>query len=306
MKVNSTGHVLMITPHHFRWSEETAEDNAFMNEVEVDEDKLRTIIESHNGWVELLGQNGIKVHLLSHPESTPDAVFPNNWVSVHGKFACLYPMKHKSRSLERDRPDILQLLEGLGVEDWVDLSHFEEKNLALEGTGSLVLDHMHAVAYLSISRRGEVTVAQEWVKLFSEKDGRDWKLICFNSTHKGSIVYHTNVVMSIGTRWAVCCFDCITATEEAQAVRTALEDTGRTIISITADQVSDLCGNILELDNRLVAMSTTSFNAFDESQLDQLREANVKIIHHDLQMLEQISGGGIRCCMAEIFLPDSD
>jgi hypothetical protein len=104
--------------------------------------------------VKILSEAGVIVHVFadtSSPEK-PDAVFPNNWFSTHhdGRIA-LYPMYTPSRRTERRLDLIARLGELYRVTDVVDYSPYEARGLYLEGTGSLVLDHVHRLAYVSLS-----------------------------------------------------------------------------------------------------------------------------------------------------------
>lgn len=306
----STAVVLMISPEAFEWNAETAQDNSFMNQIKGIDVGARVLSE-HNAWVSLLRKKGCHVTLFSHTKEhqTPDACFPNNWISTHNaQCAVLYPMKHESRQRER-RDDILKRLidlYGFSIRD--DLIHgWESKKKALEGTGALVLDRIHGVAYMTISQRGDEDVLNQWVDMMNVVQGRRWKSVLFRSTDANQQeIYHTNVMMAIGTQWAVVCVDCIEQETDADQVVQSLLETDHVVIEITRKQVECFCANIIEVQNdegeKFVVMSSRAQEAFDEKQLMKLKQCDVEIIHSPLNTLEDVSGGGIRCCIAELFL----
>lgn len=296
--------VLMVSPTAFVWSSETSTDNVFMEQATVNDDLRRQIVASHSAWVELLMSHGVKVQVFDHSieHDTPDAVFPNNVFGASKKgFLTLFPMRHESRRRER-RDDIIRyLLQTHSQQETLDLTHWEPRNRFLEGTGSIVIDHANDIAFVALSPRSDETVAREWIEAITKREQRDWKLVTFKSIVQEKEVYHTNVVMAIGERWAVCCFESIRDEDEKQRVRQALE--GKDVVDISLAQVTRFCGNILELqgnDSKIVVCSSQAYKAFEPKQLEILSR-HAKIVHSPLDDLERLGGGGIRCCIMEIF-----
>ncbi len=151
MNEQSTNAVVMIRPDRFYPNPETALDNAFQGVVADAPQTVSARAQAEfDRAVETLSAAGVTVQVFADtplPEK-PDAVFPNNWFSTHhdGRIA-LYPMYTPSRRAER-RLDLIDRLRQLyRVSDVVDYSPYEERGLYLEGTGSLVLDHVHRLAY---------------------------------------------------------------------------------------------------------------------------------------------------------------
>ena len=257
----------------------------------------------------LQDQLGLKVHLFDHSEAhdTPDAVFPNNWFSTHGggevdkSTLVTYPMKSESRRRER-REDILSYLRGLGrYEKELVMEESEGKGIFLEGTGALVLDRANKVAYAVISERCDRDLAEAWVK----EVGYD-RLVAFHSYDgEGQPVYHTNVVMAIGTNVAVVCTDSVTDAGERAFLLDNLK-AHRAVVEISHDQMSQFCGNVLEVMNAkglpCFVMSTQAYDAFTDDQKAVLRANLEGGVHHiPLDTIEKIGGGGVRCTIAEIF-----
>jgi hypothetical protein len=310
--MQSTNTVLMVSPDHFGFNSQTKETNSFQNEIQVDDDvamraKVRAEFESLQ---EALRSNNVNVVILSSRSDvcTPDAVFPNNWFSIHaasptGCELVLYPMLNENRQAERQpAPLTTQLRAQCGIEltSTIDLTHWERTGRALEGTGSMVLDRINKVSYASISLRTDIDILNE----FCERLG--YTSVAFTSSSDGGVIYHTNVIMSIGTRFAVVCKESIKNADEAEKVVGSLSASGREVICISLEQLNYMCGNILELtsstNETVIAMSTTARNGFTEEQRNQLSQFG-KIVHADINTIESVGGGSVRCMLAEIFLP---
>ena len=311
----STNEVLMVAPTAFRFNELAAEDNAFMN---VEREDATQSIRSHilreyaRLYSELTDSAGVTIRLFQHGEkhNAPDSCFPNNWFSTHAASEAdggvgistlvYYPMKCENRRRER-REDIKAVLEQvIGYDRVVDLSSAEEEGRYLEGTGALVLDRVHGVAYVALSERADASLAEKWVELLGYKE-----LVAFRSVDAhGCTVYHTNVMMAVGTSVAVVCLESVVDVEERRRLTERLSATHE-ILDITFEQMGALCGNVLEVRNAagmpVMAMSTRAYDAFLPEQRGVILK-HVHAIHHaPIDMLEHVGGGGVRCTLAEIF-----
>lgn len=297
--------VLLVRPAAFGFNTETSDSNTFQQNSTVSHVIIQQrALEEFDRFVETLTKNGIEVIIHNDkPEpAKPDAIFPNNWIGFHpeGKIV-LYPIMAPNRRWER-QPELIQQLEkenGLTVNELVDLSYLEKDGMYLEGTGSVVFDHENETAYCSLSARS---------------DSRAFHLLCKALKYEGvefesfdrnnKAIYHTNVIMSIGTNWTVVCLDAVTDKAKKAKLLQNLIWTGREIIKISIEQMQLFCGNVLELRNSeeklLTVMSKTAYEGFSAEQLDLL-SANGKIIAVDIPTIEQYGGGSARCMMAEIF-----
>eukprot|EP00899_Mesostigma_viride_P013987 jgi/Mesvir1/2258/Mv19306-RA.1 len=311
----STNEVLMLAPTAFESNSLTAQDNAFMNtKLNLARQALRQkVLGEYAGLYEVLSERfGVQVHLFSYEDhhGTPDACFPNNWFSTHvgegnlrdgqGRLV-LYPMKAENRRLER-RADLISYLHSLGnYGELLDLTEAEEAAdpKYFEGTGTLILDRPRGIAYVSTSQRAHPDLAREWV----EKMGYN-ELVLFSATDKGVPVYHTNVLMGMGTSAAIVCLECIDDPKDRKHLVARLNATGKEIIDITRQQMGQLCGNVLELEDGrglpILAMSTRSFNAFTPEQKKQIHRNFAGIAHAPIDTLEDVGGGGVRCALAEL------
>eukprot|EP00178_Gracilaria_changii_P001729 TRINITY_DN1241_c0_g1_i2.p1 TRINITY_DN1241_c0_g1~~TRINITY_DN1241_c0_g1_i2.p1 ORF type:complete len:559 (+),score=74.24 TRINITY_DN1241_c0_g1_i2:411-2087(+) len=315
----STNHVLACAPTAFSFNQSAAADNHFMSGQPAQLDfhdggaalrrKVLTEFSGlHSALVDRVHGVGAHVHLFTHEDwhNTPDACFPNNTFSTHTNIetgsSCvlvLYPMKADTRRKERR---LVQRLLTRGRYTHVyDLTREEEAEPPrfLEGTGSLVLDRINRVAYVALSQRSDLGLARAWAKVM------DYNLVPFTSLDRqGRPIYHTNVMMSVGTRVAVVCLESIVDQRERDMVVTSLKETGHAIVDISYEQVEHFCGNVLELESfyadQVMVMSTAAHNAFTESQRDILLSGLERLVHSDISTIEKVGGGGVRCTIAEL------
>ncbi len=300
----SASAVVMIRPSQFFPNPETARDNAFQQEAGAEPAGVvaaRALAEFDEA-VETLRAAGVTVHVFEDTPAPvkPDAVFPNNWFSTHhdGRIA-LYPMYTPSRRRER-RPDIIESLrERFEVTEVIDYSPFEKRELYLEGTGSLVLDHGHRLAYVSLSHRADREPLEKFCADF------DYEAVTFQSTSAdGRAIYHTNVMMCIGTHFALVGLEMIADRTERQIVERRLEATGKTIVSLSQEQIENFAGNALELHNdqgKLFVLSARAAAQLSEAQRAVLAR-HARFLPLELPTIE-LAGGSARCMLATIHLP---
>jgi hypothetical protein len=306
----STNTILMIRPVSFRMNEQTAVNNYYQKEIDnfLPATTNQKAQKEFDALVENLKAVGVQVIVVDDtPEpNTPDAIFPNNWISFHENGeVILYPMFAENRRMER-REDVLDLLEekGFFIENVMDYSEAEGEGIFLEGTGSIVLDRENGKAFCALSPRANEELFIE----FCEDAELDPIIFEAYQTVDGArkLIYHTNVMMSIGTTFAVVCADCIDDKSERKMVLEQLKKTGREVVLISEKQVNNFAGNMLEVlgskNQKYVVMSTTAYNSLKPNQIGQL-EKHAKIIHSNLETIETAGGGSARCMMAEVFLP---
>jgi len=256
--------------------------------------------------VSALCANGVDVTVIDDtPEPyTPDSIFPNNWVSFHADGEVyLYPMQAENRRLERREDIIAKLEDRFSVKHVIDLSRFEQENKFLEGTGSMVPDRENKIAYACISPRTDRDV----LDLFCEHAG--YRPVTFDAVdEKGQAIYHTNVLMCVGTGFAVICLDSIPNPDEKLVVKESLSLTKKEIIDISFGQMKHFAGNMLEVKNSagdtLIVMSQSAFDALLDEQKQILKKYG-KLVHADIGTIETLGGGSARCMMAEVHLPVS-
>jgi hypothetical protein len=297
----------MVRPACFGFNPQTAASNAFqqVTDSRSEAESQRLVLVEFDRLAKALQQAGVEVLIASDtPQpAKPDAIFPNNWVSFHfdGTVA-LYPMLAPNRRLER-REDVLEQVVREGrfrVSRTVDLTHRESEGKFLEGTGSLVLDRAHRVAYASLSPRTDLDVLGEFAQLL------DYELVTFEARDAAAqSVYHTNVVMAIGTGFAVVCGEAIAQPPHRDAVFNKLRAAGHDIVDITQRQMHEFAGNILELapdGGHIVALSTTAWRSLGSAQR-RILESHAAVVPVAIPTIERIGGGGVRCMLAELHLP---
>ena len=303
----STTDVVMIRPACFASNPETLASNRFQSASSdrAPTEVQRVALAEFDALADALRGAGVCVHVFDDTPSPvkPDAVFPNNWFSTHADgTVVLYPMLAPNRRLER-RFDVIESLhtrDGFHVHETIDLTHREAESKYLEGTGSLVLDRIQRVAYACLSPRTDLDVLGEFGQRL------DYEIVAFDAVdNSGAPIYHTNVLMSVGTHFAAVC---TAAIEEARraAVVAVLESTGRKVVDLSFDQMHSFAGNMLELRTQtgslVVAMSATAAQSLTPQQHAAI-EAGARIVSVPIPTIETLGGGSVRCMIAEVFLP---
>ncbi|MFM2265796.1 MAG: hypothetical protein RLZ77_1216 [Bacteroidota bacterium] len=306
----TTSSILMIRPVAFRMNEQTAVNNYYQK---VLDNLLPATVnakaqQEFDAFVEKLQAAGVDVTVVDdtlNPD-TPDSIFPNNWISFHENGdVVLYPMFAENRRAER-REDILDRLEdkGFHIENIVDYTSAEDDGFYLEGTGSLLLDRANGIAYCALSPRADEELFIEFCEDF------DMAPVIFNAyqtvNNERKLIYHTNVMMCLGSTFAVICADCIDDKQERKMVLDQLKKSGKEVILITEAQVNNFAGNMLELvganQQKLLIMSAAAHASLTADQIKKL-EKHATIVSSSLDTIEACGGGSARCMMAEIFLP---
>jgi hypothetical protein len=252
----------------------------------------------------MLRENGVDVTVIDDTPQpyTPDSIFPNNWVSFHDDgTVCLYPMYALNRRQERKPPVLEQIAAKFKINKTVDFSYYENKDLFLEGTGSMVLDRENKIAYASLSPRTDKKVLQ----VFCEQMG--YQAVAFIAAdEQGRAIYHTNVMMCVADQYVVICLNSILKKDEKQKLSAIIKKSGKEIIEITFSQMNHFAGNMLQVSNqegeKLLVMSTQAYESLSPKQIKKLGLFN-KIIHSPLTTIETNGGGSARCMLAEVHLP---
>ena len=305
-----TNTVLMIRPVQFRLNEQTSVNNYYQKDPEntLPEAVNKMAVKEFDGMVKKLKKVGIQVIVVKDTKEfdTPDSIFPNNWISFHANGTIgLYPMFAKNRRLER-KESVLEAVEAQGfvVKNVIDYTAAEADNLFLEGTGSILLDRVNNKAYCAISDRADEELFIEFCEDF------EYTPVVFSAYQtvngKREKIYHTNVMMCIGDRFAVVCLASIDDKKERKSLIKHLQDDGKKVIEISEEQVNSFAGNMLQLkgseDASYLVMSESALNSLRPAQV-QLIESYTTIVSSPLDTIESCGGGSARCMMAEVFLP---
>ena len=304
-----TNNILMIKPACFRYNEQTATSNYYQQDFShLTSAQIQTqALLEFNNLVEKLEISGVNVMIIEDIKKTdtPDSIFPNNWVSFHANgMIVIFPMYAKNRRAER-RLEIFDLLVDkydFKIEEIKDFTYFEEYGKYLEGTGSMVFDRECKICYAAISIRTDKAALMQFCEEL------DYRPVCFTANQdvngKRFPIYHTNVMMSVGDRFAVVCLDAIDNKDERDCVFNTLVETGKEIIEISETQKHRFAGNMLQVvgDKPYLVMSKSAFTCLTEQQKKQI-EKYCSIIYSSLDTIEAYGGGSARCMMAEVFLP---
>jgi len=298
----------MIEPVAFGRNPDSARTNAFMRDATGRKpDELQAAaLHEFQGLVERLENDGVEVLVYrdSVDSPSPDAIFPNNWVSFHedGR-AILYPMEPPNRRPERRKEilDWLSVEKGFRLSEVVDLSHHEAEGRFLEGTGSMVFDRPGRTVYASVSPRTTPSLLREYGARFG------LRVVSFHAHDADGVpVYHTNVALALGSGVAVFCGEAVRDRSERRALVESLENGGREVVEITMEQLYAFAGNMLALENArgetLIVMSERAFSSLRPAQLERL-ERQARLVTSAIPTIEDYGGGSVRCMLAEVFLP---
>jgi hypothetical protein len=306
-----TSTILMIRPVKFGYNAETAENNLYQKKLEAQSpaEIQAAALKEFNQFVGKLEEAGVHVLVIDDTDepSKTDSIFPNNWISTHQDATVVtYPMWAPSRRLER-REDIIETLQSQGfrVGKRVDYAKFEAEEKFLEGTGSMILDRQHQIAYACVSPRTDKQLFGDFCREF------DFQPVVFTAsqtTTEGTLsdIYHTNVMMSVGENIAILCDEAIRNEAERKMVNDTLKQTGKEIIHISEAQCNHFAGNMLQVKNKagekILVMSEQAYRSLTEDQINTI-EKHTRILHSPLTTIETCGGGSARCMMAEVFLP---
>ncbi|MGY6561220.1 MAG: citrulline utilization hydrolase CtlX [Luteibaculaceae bacterium] len=298
----NTQTILMVRPASFGFNTETANSNTFQKKVSVDAEKIAQLAQNEfNLMVESLRNLGITVEVFEDSETPqkPDAVFPNNWITFHQSGeVLLYPMFTKNRRLERNVAYIDTLKQNYFINKITDFTAQEDNGKILEGTGSIIFDHEGKNAYACLSPRTNQDLFIEVAEYLG------YNPIFFTALDGNGIpIYHTNVMLTIGKKFAIICMDSITDKEDRKLVRRSLINADKEIIEISLAQMSSFVGNMIELTNgteNLLVMSQTALHSLNQSQQHVLSKF-AKLVPVAIPTIEKIGGGSARCMIAEIF-----
>lgn len=297
--------VFMIEPVNFGYNPQTAESNSFQRTGDMPLSEITEMAKlEFSEMVNVLRNEGVTVDVFADtPEPIkPDAVFPNNWISLHADGRIIqYPMTAENRRYER-RDDIVEKLqEKYEVHEVVDFSDYESEEKFLEGTGSIVFDHENKFAFAALSPRTDEEIFRQVCSVIG------YKPVVFHAVDENSKpIYHTNVLMCIGSGIAVICLDSLVVQSEKMMVESILKETGHEILPISFAQMNAFAGNMLMLTGRggnaLMIMSSSAFNALSEQERVTISKY-AKIVPVDIKTIETAGGGSARCMIAENFLP---
>lgn len=304
MERQITDTIFMVRPANFGFNPQTAANNAFQEkETDLKPAEIQTLaLQEFDGFVATLRNAKIRVIVIQdtdHP-TKHDAIFPNNWISIHENGTLItYPIFAPMRRLERREDIVGGLIDEFQIQNRIKLEQHESSKLFLEGTGSMILDRPNKVVYACRSVRTDEEVLDD----FCERMGYE-KMLFTSTDDTGLEIYHTNVMMALGENFVVICLESIKDGTEWANLHRKFEETNKAIIDINMEQMTSFAGNMLQVRNTdgdtFLVMSEQAYRSLEKEQIQQI-EQHTNILYSPLYTIEKFGGGSARCMMSEIF-----
>ncbi len=309
-KYQSTNNIMMIRPANFGFNDQTAENNYFQNPTEnkySEKSIALKVIEEFDNMVEILRSKGVNVIVIQDTKKPPkpDAIFPNNWISFHENGAVItYPMFAPNRRIERRESIVEDLSEKFDVKRRYTFEHYEEDEMFLEGTGSMLFDRIENIVYAGLSKRTDPRLIDKFCVLMDAE-----RVIFHTEDRNGDAIYHTNVMMALGEDFVVLCKESIPNKKELDELLASLNNTGKEIVDISFDQMESFTGNMLQVRNiegdTYIVLSQAAYDSLTIQQVKTLSRKS-ELLPIDIPTIEYYGGGSVRCMMAEVFLEDKE
>lgn len=302
--MNLTDKILMVRPNTFRSNEQTIINNYFQkNNSKIDnKDVLSKALKEFDDLINIISKNKIEITVVEGNKlnDNPDEIFPNNWIVFENNKIGIFPMNALNRRTEINY-DLIKKINKKNNYKIFDYSNHAKKNIFLEGTGSVVLDRTNKKAYCGLSERSSKNLFLKFCIDF------DYKPIMFHAYHnvneKRKLIYHTNVMMSIGANNCFICLDSIDDVRERKNVKANIENDNN-LIELSEIQINEFAGNVIFLKSTAgdtqIVMSKSAYNSFNKSQISEIEKIG-NIIYSPIPTIEKHSGGSVRCMIAEIF-----
>ncbi len=310
-----TNTVLLIKPTHFGFDKECAEDDKFQIEPSLSESEVDALAkEEHKGYIKKIMKAGVNVQLyVQHNEKALDSVFPDWFTIQRGNVAAeglltIFPMCHPSRRLERNPALIAELRKECKY--FVDLSALESKGEVLEGKGSVLYDHRNYKIYCCISTRACESALQNYLVEINKISKHPWKAVTFQGKDRnGDLIYHTDCMMQLLAKHVVLCGATLEEAERARLVDELSNPAKnshpyKVISDISFEEMGKMCCNIINVKNHcgedVILMSKKAYKGYSPEHRRILSE-NYKLMYTDIETLEEVGGGSVRCLLAEYF-----
>ena len=298
MSKQSTSHLFMIEPESFYSNEQTSYTNHYQKEVtgeDIGEITQEALMEFHT-LKNKIEERGIKVTSLKGSKECPDHIFPNWFMTFDNKTMQIFSMLAPNRREEKKLSMIEHLSNTYKLS--ADFSYLENKEIFLESTSSMVFDRVNRIVYAGISPRTNAVQSIIWCR------NNNFELVLFETEgHTGSPIYHTDVLMYVGTDIIGICFDVIKE-EHVDYVKEKV-NAHHEVVELTSEQIQNFSGNAIEAKNEagelFLIISSRGFNALNDDQVNKLLKSYKEIIHSDIPTIEKYGGGSARCMLTELF-----
>ena len=298
MTNQSTSHLFMIEPESFNCNEQTASSNHYQEKhaLENSEEISAKALAEFHALKNEITKRGIEVTFLKGSKDCPDHIFPNWFMTFEDKTMQIFSMMAPNRRNEKKLFMIEHLTESYELTN--DMSYLEEKEIFLESTSSMVFDRVNRIVYAGISPRTNAVQLNTWCR------HNNYELVSFETkSHTGSPIYHTDVLMYVGTDIIGICFDVIKE-EHRDYVKEKVHKY-HDVVELNPNQIENFCGNAIEAKNKnnelFLILSSTAYRALNQKQIDKLLTSYKDIIHSDIPTIEKYGGGSARCMLTELF-----
>ena len=298
MLKQSTSHLFMIEPESFYVNEQTAFTNHYQKKASDESPEIiaEKALEEFHKLKNKIEEKGIKVTSLKGSKDCPDHIFPNWFITFEDKTMQIFSMMAPNRRKEKKLSMIERLMETYDLTD--DMSHLEDKEIFLESTSSMVFDRVNRIVYAGISPRTNAVQLIIWCR------HNNYELVLFETeSHTGSAIYHTDVLMYVGTDIIGICFD-VVKPEHIDYVKEKVRK-HHEVVELSSEQIEEFCGNAIEAKNKddelFLIMSSRAFKALNQEQINKLLTSYKEIIYSDIPTIEKYGGGSARCMLTELF-----
>lgn len=292
-----TNKVILVRPYAFNFNTETAVDNVYQVSPEKTskEEIQERALKEFDRAVEALREKNIHVDVIEDfDDKTPDSIFPNNvFVTFPGKiFICEMYTDNRNEEYDKILPKLKKILDY----DKAEIVDFRNNDgRVLEGTGAVVIDRWNNICYGSLSKRCDKGEFLKFCKVF------DLKPVYFKSKDKGTYIYHTNVLMMVGEKFAIIADDLIV--ENKEEVLKSLRESGKEIISLNQEEFDNFAGNSIELkgdDKNILLIAQSAYDHLRKENKEKIEKQD-EILPIDVETISKYGGGSIRCMIAENF-----
>ena len=298
MSDQSTTKFFMIEPDSFYANEETSYTNHYQVKEIKDSPEIiaENALNEFNNLKSSIEKKGIEIISMKGSKDCPDHIFPNWFITFSDKTMQIFSMMAPNRRTEK-KPYMIEYLKKT-YELTDDMSYLEEKEIFLESTSSMVFDRVNRIVYAGISPRTNPVQLILWCRK------NDYELILFETeSHIGSPIYHTDVLMYVGTNLIGICFDVIKP-EHREYVKENVHKFHE-VLELSSEQIEDFCGNAIEAKNNngelFIILSSRAYEALENDQKNILLKHYKEIIHSDISTIEKYGGGSARCMLTELF-----
>ena len=241
-----------MRPHHFHPNPETAAEQRLPRLLRRFRQELARRATPSDRAAAQLRQTGVRdaTCLTTDPHgsmgqpATPDSVFPNNWFSTHaGGHVALYPCTRPAAAASGAATSSSCSRQQYRVQEVVDYSGLEADNVSSKALAPWCWNHVAAWPTAQSHRANPVALERFCTHFQYEP------MVFATADATGQPCYHTNVMLCIGTEFAMGGFHMVSDPQRHGEVQERLWESGRNLIELGPEQITNFAANALELQN---------------------------------------------------------